>query len=52
MHKIFSLATPLATMLLVVCKYQVDKISGLSKYNLKGVIPEVVKKKLKRFLLI
>ena len=26
------------------CKYQVDKISGLSKYNSKDVIPEVVKK--------
>ena len=31
-------------MLLVVCKYEVDKISGLSKYNSKGVIPEVLKK--------
>ena len=38
MQKIF----PLAKVLLVVCKYQVDEISGLSKYNSKGVIPEVI----------
>ena len=51
MHKILSLATPLATMLLVVCKYQVDKISGLSKYNLKGVIPEVVEKEIEKIFI-
>ena len=32
------------------CKYQVDKISGLSKYNSKGVIPEVVKKEIEKIL--
>ena len=29
-------------------KYQVDKILGLSKYNSKGVIPEVVKKEIEK----
>ena len=33
------------------CKYQVDKISGLSKYNSKGVIPEVVKKEVEKIFI-
>ena len=33
------------------CKYQVDKISGWSKYNSKGVIPEVVKKEIEKIFI-